>query len=165
MGDELRRLLCPADVAGLVPEALAREFEFFPLECSGGVMTVAIVAPLSDEAHDTLRFVLDREVCEVLHPAEVIRSSLDELYGARVEQEGSIYYWREWRNILDDGTIVMKARGYDRSGAHWTGWAEIAPDDPDFGLWTWILTRRDLFEEIISGKALEAIREEYQRTV
>ncbi len=57
----------------------------------------------------------------------------------------------------------MKARGYDQFGAHWTGWAEIAPDDPDFGLWAWILTREDRFDEIISGKALEAIRGEYQR--
>ena len=58
----------------------------------------------------------------------------------------------------------MKARGYDQFGAHWTGWVEVAPDGPDFGLWTWILSQEDRFPEIISGEALEAIREEYQRT-
>lgn len=164
MNDETRRLLCPPDVADLVPEALARQFEIFPLESSEGVITIAVGAPLPDEAHDTLRFVLDREIRAVLHPAEVIRRSLDVLYGEWVGREGSLYYWREWRDILDDGTIVMKARGYDQFGAHWTGWAEIAPGDPDFGLWTWILARGDRFDKIISGKALEAIREEYQWT-
>ncbi len=76
--------------------------------------------------------------------------------------EESIYYWQEWRSIRDDGTIVMKARGYDQFGAHWTGWTEITPDDPDFGLWTWILAREDRFDKIISGKLLETIREEYR---
>jgi Type II secretion system (T2SS), protein E, N-terminal domain len=163
MGDQARSLHCPADVAALVPEALAREVEFFPLEHSGGVITVAVAVPLSDEARDKLRFVLDQEIREVLHPAEVIRRSLDGLYGEWVGGEESIYYWREWRNVLDDGTIVMKARGYDQFGAHWTGWAEITPDGPDFGLWTWILAREDRFDKIISGKDLEAIREEYRR--
>ena len=165
MGIETQRLLCPADVADLVPEALARELEFFPLECSGGEITVAVAAPLSYEAHDKVRFVLDREIREVLHPAEVIRRSLDGLYGEWVGGEESIYYWPEWRSIRDDGTIVMKARGYDQFGAHWTGWAEFTPDDPDFGLWTWILTRAGRFDEIISGKLLETIREEYRRNV
>src|SRR5262249_30526979 len=62
--------------------------------------------------------------------------------------------WREWREVQDDGTIIMKARGYDQFGAHWTGWVEIAPDGPDFGLWTWILSQEDRFPEIISGEAL-----------
>ena len=66
--------------------------------------------------------------------------------------------------MQDDGTIIMKARGYDQFGAHWTGCVEIAPDGPDFGLWTWILSQEDRFPEIISGEALEAIREEHQRT-
>lgn len=165
MSDETQKLLCPAEMADLVPEVFARQYEFFPLGCSGDVITVAVGAPLSDGAQDVLRFVLRREIREVLHPAEVIRRSLDGLYGEWVGREESIYYWWEWRDVLDDGTIVMKARGYDQFGAHWTGWAKIAPDDPDFGLWTWILARDNRFNRIISGEDLEAIREEYQRTV
>ena len=94
----------------------------------------------------------------------MIRRSLDGLYGEWVGQEESIYYWREWREVQDDGTIIMNARGYDLFGAHWTGWVETAPDGPDFGLWSWILSQEDRFPEIISGEALEAIREEHQRT-
>lgn len=164
MGDDTHKLVCPADVAELVAHALARQYEFFPLECSGGVITIAVAAPLSDEVHTTLRFFLDREIREVVHPLDVIRRSLDGLYGEWVGQEESIFYWREWRNILDDGTIVMKVRGYDQFGTQWTGWANIAPDDPDFGLWTWILAREERFSTIISGERLEAIREEYQQS-
>jgi hypothetical protein len=163
MSDEMPMLVCPPDVADSVPHALARQFGFFPLEGSGEVITVAVEAPLTYEAHETLRFVLGREIREVFHPAEVIRRSLDGLYGEWVGREESIYYWREWRSIRDDSTIVMKARGYDQFGAHWTGCVEIAPDNPDFGLWTWILAREDHYDEIISGETLEAIREEYRR--
>jgi hypothetical protein len=81
-----------------------------------------------------------------------------------VGQEEAIYYWREWRELQDDGTIIMKASGYDQFGAHWTGWVEIAPDGPDFGLWTWILSQEDRFPEITSGEAVEATREEHHRT-
>jgi hypothetical protein len=164
VGERTRKLVCQPEVAALVPEALARRYEFFPLRCSGGVLMVAVAEPLSAEAHDTLRFVVEREISETLYPTEVIRRSLDGLYGEWVGQEESIYYWREWRAMQDDGTIIMKARGYDQFGSHWTGWVEIAPDGPDFGLWTWILSQEDRFPAIISGEALEAIREEYQRT-
>jgi hypothetical protein len=127
------------------------------------VLNVAEAEPLSAEAHDTLRFVVEREISETLYPTEAIRRSLDRLYGKWVGQEESIYYWREWREVQDDGTITMKARGYDQFGAQRTGWVETAPDGLDFGRWTWILSQEDRCPEIISGEALEAIREEHQR--
>ena len=55
----------------------------------------------------------------------------------------------------------QKARGYDLSGAHWTGWVEISPDHADFALWQWIIAREDRLDEIISGEDLEAIRERF----
>jgi len=157
-------LICQPGVATLVPEALARRYEFFPLRCSRGVLKIAVAEPLSDEARDALQFLLERDIVETLYPGELIRRSLDELYGERVEQEETIFYWRRWRDVREDGTIVMKARGYDRLGAHWTGWITITCDDEDFALWSWLLAREDRFDEIISGEDLEAIREEYHRT-
>ena len=71
MGEMTRKLVCQPDVAALVPEVLARRYEFFPLRCSGGVLKVAEAEPLSAEAHDTLRFVVEREISETLYPAEV----------------------------------------------------------------------------------------------
>lgn len=71
MGEKTRKLVCQPDVAALVPEALARRYEFFPLRCSGGVLKVAVAEPLSAEAHDTLRFVVEREFSETLYPAEI----------------------------------------------------------------------------------------------
>ena len=106
MGEKTRKLVCQPDVAALVPEALARRYEFFPLRCSGGVLKVAVAEPLSAEAHDTLRYVVEREISETLYPAEVIRRSLDGLYGEWVGQKESIYNWREWRETQDDGTII-----------------------------------------------------------
>jgi hypothetical protein len=45
-----------------------------------------------------------------------------------------------------------------------TGWTEIAPDNLDFGLWTWIIAEGNCFKEIISGDDLEVIRDEYKRS-
>jgi len=42
-----------------------------PSDGSGGVLKVAVAEPLSAKAHDTLRFVVDREISEILYPAEV----------------------------------------------------------------------------------------------
>ncbi|MFO0957872.1 MAG: hypothetical protein U0800_10495 [Isosphaeraceae bacterium] len=164
MDDNMRRLPGQPHIAKFVPEALARELEFFPMRCSGGVLKIAVAGLLSDEAQEKIRFVVDRDVSESLYPLDVIRRSLDGLYGLRVEQEESIFYWREWRDVQEDGTIVIKVSWYDRFGSHYTGWSEIAPDCPDYTLWTWLLSQEDRFPQIISGEDFEAIREEYQRT-
>ena len=88
------------------------------------------------------RFVIGREINQTLYPVDVVRRSLDRGYGERVGEEESIFYWPGWRDVEEDGTIILKARGYDQSGAHWTGWVEIGPDHADFALWHWIIARR-----------------------
>jgi len=163
MGNQSQRLHCPTDVAKLVPESLARQFEFFPLGWTHGRFTIAVGAPFTDDDRDAIEFVLKGEVCEVVHPPKLIQASLDELYGPWVGGEESIYYWREWHDVREDGTIVMKTRGYTEFGGHWTGWTETAPTDMDYPLWNWICSQGDRLDKIISGQALEAIREEYRR--
>jgi hypothetical protein len=164
MTDDKGKLGCPAEVLALVPESLAREYRLFPLKCEWGGMTVAVAAPLSAEDLDRVEFVLGREVHEIICPAEAIRRALDDHYREEWfdDSELSTFYWRSWRGVLDDGTIEIKTSWYDRT-SHMTGTTEIAPDHPDFGLWTWIIAEGNRFKEIISGDDLEVIREEYKR--
>ena len=163
MTDDKGKLSCPAEVLALVPESLARECVLFPLKSEWGGLTVAVAAPLSAEDLDKVEFVLSCEVHEVIFPSEAIRRALDDHYGEEwfEDSELSTFYWRRWRDVLDDGTVVIKTSWYDRT-SHMTGWTEIAPDHPDFGLWTWIIAEGDRFKEIISGDDLEVIRDEYR---
>jgi hypothetical protein len=165
MNDDKGKLGCPAEVLALVPESLAREYCLFPLKREWGGMTVAVAASLPAEDLDTVEFVLGCEVHEVVYPAEAIRRALDDHYGEEwfEDSEPSVYYWRRWRDVLDDGTIVVKTSWYDRN-SHMTGWTEIAPDHIDFGLWTWIIAEGTRFKEIISGDDLEVIRDEYNQS-
>jgi hypothetical protein len=165
MSDDKGKLGCPAEVLALVPESLARELCLFPLKCDWGGLTVAVAASLPAEELDKVKCVLGREVHEVIYPAEAIRRALDDHYGEECfeDSELSAYYWRSCRDVLEDGTIVIKTSWYDR-GSHMTGWTEIAPDNLDFGLWTWIIAEGNRFKEIISGDDLEMIRDEYKRS-
>lgn len=165
MADDNRKLACSAEVLALVPESLAREYCLFPLKNEWSGLTVAVAEPLSVENLDSVEFVLGREVHQIKCPAEAIRRALDEHYGEERFEDSdlSAYYWREWRNVLDDGTIIIKTSWYDNR-SHMTGWTEISADHLDFGLWTWIIAGGKRFKEIISGDDLEVIRQEYNRS-
>jgi hypothetical protein len=166
MGDEMPKLDCPPDILALVPEALAREACVFPLEDSGDVITLAVEAPLSDEVYDKLRFFTKREIREVIYSIEAIRNALYDHYGDEIEEEVSLYYYRESARTLDDDSIEMHISGYSCGrgwNTHLSGWKIILTDDPDYGLWRWIISQADRFGKIIGPSDLEAIRREFRR--
>jgi hypothetical protein len=75
------------------------------------------------------------------------------------------FYWREWGRYREDGTLEMKASGYDGEGAHWTGHVEIPRHHADYRLWKWILEQSGRFKDHISCRDLEVIREEFLRSL
>jgi hypothetical protein len=164
MADKEEKLVCPAEVVELVQESIARELGVFPLECTQGVLTVAVESLLSYDNVDILEFVTSREVRQVIHPIEVIRKALDEYYGVEQEENMRIYFRRGSIHVLEDGTIDIYYGGYYRN-SYQTGSIEIPPGHPDCGLWTWIHAQGNRFAEIISEDDLEVIREEYHRSV
>jgi hypothetical protein len=79
--------------------------------------------------------------------------------------ESSTFYHTEGASRREDGTIVLHATWYDcdeRGATHTIGWVEIAPDDPDHGLWEWVLPQGDRFEAILGPDDLKAMREAYR---
>jgi hypothetical protein len=151
MTDDNRKLACSAEVLALVPESLAREYGLFPLKSDRSGLTVAVAEPLSAEDLDSVRFVLGREVHQIKCPAEAIWRALNDHFARQLFEDSdlSTYYRREWWNVLDDGTIIIKTSWYDKN-SHMTGWTELSPDHLDFGLWTWIIAEGKRFKEIIS---------------
>ena len=102
-------------------------------------------------------------------PAEDIQKALDNHHGERVQEtDAAIYYWPDCSKYLDDGTIQLSASFYESDGSHFShssGWVKIAPRDPDYGLWRWIISQGNRFGEIIGPRDLKAIREQCQRDV
>jgi hypothetical protein len=173
------RLTCRPEVVALVPERLARGADAFPLDRSGDEVTLAVARPLSEEERDKLRFILDCEIREEIHPIEAIRRALDDHYGEVNEIDVLLFYYPGSARILDDGTIEIGASGWESGQGqqmHWSGRETFFPDDPDHGLWRWVIAQGDRFSWVIShprgnrlarlirgATDLDAIREAYRR--
>jgi hypothetical protein len=166
MGDEIPKLVCRSDILALIPEPLAREYCVFPLADSGEAITLAVEAPLLDEFCEFLRCMTKREIREVIYPIEAIRKALYDHYGEEIEPELSLYYYRESARTLHDDSIEMYISGYSCNqgwNTHLSGWNIILADDPDHGLWRWLISQGGRFGKIIGPNDLEEIRREFRR--
>lgn len=108
MADQPPQLHCPPEVARWVPESLAREYKFCPLDHVEGRFTIAVAKYLTDAARDAVQVVLGEPVCEVIHPAEMIFAAISEAYAPGAQSECSVYYRRERHDIAEDGTITVR---------------------------------------------------------
>lgn len=74
------------------------------------------------------------------------------------------FYWPGTSSFRADGTLVMRATGYE-GDRHWTGEHVVAPDDQDYAMWC---SFRTAFRTspptlaIITSEALEYIRETFR---
>src|SRR5262249_28578219 len=74
----------------------------------------------------------------------------------------TVFYWREWYEFADDGTLHLKITGYDPDGSHWTGYADIPVRDNDYKLWCWIIMRGRWYGNLINDNSLNEIREDFR---
>ena len=80
------------------------------------------------------------------------------------EFEPSTFYWTKYCGFCDDGTLEMKATGYEQEDgdlAHWTGYIEIPPDHQDYLFWNWVIQQKGRFKSLLSDEDVVAIRREY----
>lgn len=82
----------------------------------------------------------------------------------RFEAKPTTFYWRKWRSVRDDGTLILKTSGYDEDGSHWTGFTEIKLADPDHALWRWIIDQGDRFPDLIDDTELASICADFHRS-
>jgi len=159
------RLDCPPEVAALCPASLAREDGTFPLECMGTILTIAVGAPLADEALDRVEFVLNREIRQVVHPAAVVREAIRRHYGEGKEDHDLdvCWCWPTWRHVAPDGTLDIKASGWE-GNTHWTGSREIKPDDPDYAFWRWLVDN-DEYDRLVDERELPEARQRWARSI
>lgn len=162
MGEGTLKLTFRPEVVALVPEYLAREADALPITRSRNEVTIAVAHTLSKEMRAKLRFILDCEICEEIHPIEAIRKAIDDHYGLANDTDEFRFYYPGTATILDDGTITMGASGYgSKQGmTQWSGWKSFPPDDPDYGLWRWVISQGARFSWVVSS-SLEYPSEEW----
>jgi len=77
----LNELDIPSEMAGRVPEDMARRFILIPLEDTPSGFNVAMANPGNLYAIDEVKFMIGKEVIPFASAPSAIRRSLDELYG------------------------------------------------------------------------------------
>lgn len=78
----------------------------------------------------------------------------------------STYYWTHWSRFLEDGMFEIKTSWYTEDGTHMTGFTKIAPKEPDYKLWQWVVQRCEAgiakLDDIVSNETLDDLRAEFE---
>jgi hypothetical protein len=80
------------------------------------------------------------------------------------ELGNDIFYWTEWSELQDNGTLVIKTSGYE-DGAHWTGYAEIETTSSDYRFWRWVASGRHRRKGLKSKAEVDVLKAAYERPV
>ncbi len=78
------------------------------------------------------------------------------------ELANDIFYWTEWSDFQDDGTLLIKTSGYE-DGVHWTGYAEIETTNPDYQFWYWVVSGRRRRKGLEGAAEVGVLRAKYER--
>jgi hypothetical protein len=81
-----------------------------------------------------------------------------------VDTEPITFYWPTMSKIAPDGTITMRATGYDE-GSHWTGVRHFTRDTSDYQFWSWVVKHRSRWPQFFSDRDLPRLREEFTNAV
>ena len=80
----------------------------------------------------------------------------------------SIYYRWPLHEFLENGSLFMRTSVY-RPTSHSSGKFTVAPDDPDFAFWLWLINDKKPMRRVgekeraeVHGSELEALRQEYR---
>lgn len=66
------------------------------------------------------------------------------------------------QNILhEDGTLTIKASGWEDGETHWTGWMSLVPTDLDYDFWYWMAFTRQV-SELVQESQIEDWKQEYR---
>ena len=72
------------------------------------------------------------------------------------------FYWTHWKEVDADGLLKVKTSSWTEDGTHMSGYTKIAPGEPDYALWQWIIQQRKegiaKFDEIVSNEVLDVLR-------
>ena len=71
------------------------------------------------------------------------RDEFDELTATDV----IAWYWLHYFSIEEDGTLRIKTSGY-KSASHWSGFATIGPEKPEYDFWRWLVTQKEFRRRI-----------------
>jgi hypothetical protein len=72
-----------------------------------------------------------------------------------------IWYWPEWHSVDSDGTLHVKASGW-QGGSHWSGETAISPEKTEYEFWRWFVTQKE-YHRLVEKHELPIIREEWVR--
>jgi hypothetical protein len=75
--------------------------------------------------------------------------------------DGITWYWPDWHGVDSDGTLHVKASGW-QGGSHWTGEIAIGTEKPEYTFWRWFVGQKE-YHRLVEETELPAIREEWLR--
>jgi hypothetical protein len=81
--------------------------------------------------------------------------------GTPEDDECTAFYYPQHGTREADGAIAIRASWYDGDG-HSSGVLQVGPDDPDYGLWGWIIDRPRRFRRVMNTD-LDDIRREFRQ--
>lgn len=79
---DLAAMVIAPDVAGAIPDDIARRYKVIPVADDGVFLTVAVADPFDFETMDSLPHVLGREINFVCAPINAVQLFLKQFYGA-----------------------------------------------------------------------------------
>ena len=109
---DLEGVVIPAEVAALVPEEVAKQYQVVPYKMQNGTLTVVMSDPTKMETLDALRYILQKDVDAVIAPREQIEKLLVQAYGTEEEKLATMpddlakpEDMEQITNGMEDGTI------------------------------------------------------------
>ena len=85
-----------------------------------------------------------------------------------MDDELSIYYYWTTHKVMEDGSLFMVTSVYG-PGYHSSGKFRVAPDDPDFDFWIWLINNKKPMHRTdkreygrVHSRELDALRQEYR---
>lgn len=85
-----------------------------------------------------------------------------------MDDEVSVYYKWALHEFLEDGSLFMRTSVY-RPTSHSSGKFRVAPNDPDFEFWMWVIRQKKPVRRVgekeygnVHESQLEALRREYR---
>lgn len=81
--------------------------------------------------------------------------------------DGITWYRPGYHGFDDDGTLYIKASGYEGRGAyfsHWTGEFEISPTQPDYDFWCWFVDQKQ-YRRLVKETELPDIKDRWARSM
>lgn len=76
--------------------------------------------------------------------------------------ENSIWYWTEWSEIGDDGTIYIRATWCDTE-SHSTGRCEIPMQHTEYKFWMWLIRNNELRRGRKTPANIESLKLQYTK--